>query len=54
MSKKGLFSNQYFETWRTGWIPLGYLNIINNGTVYINIYDDNLGIVTFKILIDFP
>lgn len=49
LSKKGYFSNNYNSAWYGNWIPLGYLNIISGGYAYINIIDDELGIITFKV-----
>lgn len=51
-SKKGVYTNNYYYAFLKNWIPVGYLNIIDNGTVFINIYDNNLGLVTFKVIIE--
>ena len=51
-SKKGVYTNNYYYAFLKNWIPVGYLNIIDDGTVFINIYDNNLGLVTFKVLIE--
>ena len=51
-SKKGVYTNNYYYAFLTNWIPVGYLNIIDDGTVFINIYDNNLGLVTFRVVIE--
>lgn len=49
LAKKGYFSNTYNSIWYANWIPLGYLNIVRGGYAYINVMDDELGIVSFKV-----
>ena len=49
LSKKGYFSNNYNSIWYANWIPLGYLNIVRGGYAFINVMDDELGIVSFKV-----
>ena len=49
LSKKGYYSNTYNSIWYGNWIPLGYLNIVRGGYAYINVMDDELGIVSFKV-----
>lgn len=52
LAKKGYYSNTYNSIWYGNWIPLGYLNIVRAGYSYINVIDDELGIVSFKVRIN--
>lgn len=49
LAKKGFYSNNYNSIWYANWIPLGYLNIVRGGYAYINVMDDEVGMVSFKV-----
>ena len=49
LSKNGIYTNNYIGEWKANWIAMGYLNIIGDGLAFINIIDDSLGLITFKV-----
>ena len=49
LAKKGYYANNYNSIWYANWIPLGYLNIVRGGYAFINVMDDEVGIVSFKL-----
>lgn len=49
LSKNGIYTNNYIGEWKENWIAMGYLNVISDGVAFINIIDDSLGLITFKV-----
>ena len=49
LSKNGIYTNNYIGEWKENWIAMGYLNVISAGLAFINIIDDSLGLIIFKV-----
>lgn len=49
LSKNGIYTNNYSVAWKENWIAMGYLNVISEGVAFINIIDDSLGLITFRL-----
>ena len=49
LARKGAFANNYTLSWNANWLPMGYIVANTSGYALINVVDDTVGIVTFKL-----